>query len=204
MTDHKDILEEAKKEFNRKRDIPNYIENGLIPFSLDKIDWLIVEVEQLRIGGNVNSDLYDQRKDQLEAVEKQRDALLERVQHLLSDPLRQNIEDLTKERDELKEELRISQGIKDGSYTAPKEGWTCYHCGVTFRKPGAASDHFGEVPRAKAKCQYHDLDIERIETDNARLRNELEAAEKKVKELENFAEYIGNEGWERYVKEILK
>jgi len=61
-----------------------------------------------------------------------------------------------------------------GSYTAPKEGWTCYHCGVTFIKPRATRDHYGEVSRDKAKCQYHDLDVEKLEKENAALKEEVE------------------------------
>lgn len=65
----------------------------------------------------------------------------------------------------------------DGTYTAPKEGWTCYHCGETFIKPGAASDHFGEVPRdKKPKCQYHDLDVEKLE-------KEVERQAKRIEEI---------------------
>lgn len=26
---------------------------------------------------------------------------------------------------------------------APKNGWTCFHCGETFRCPSAAAEHFG-------------------------------------------------------------
>jgi hypothetical protein len=28
-------------------------------------------------------------------------------------------------------------------YPIPAHGWTCFHCGDTFKTPGAARDHFG-------------------------------------------------------------
>lgn len=32
------------------------------------------------------------------------------------------------------------------TYPQPKHGWTCFHCGETFKKYGTARDHFGERP----------------------------------------------------------
>lgn len=39
----------------------------------------------------------------------------------------------------------------DDYYTAPKHGWTCYHCGQTFHVPAQAALHFGS-PNAKPGC----------------------------------------------------
>ena len=33
--------------------------------------------------------------------------------------------------------------LQEETYKAPVGGWTCYHCGVTFKKPGAMSDAEG-------------------------------------------------------------
>jgi len=96
---------------------------------------------------------------------------------------------LTKERDEWKgkynlfhlpggkiEELEAEvERLKKGTYKAPIGGWTCYHCGETFKKSGAASDHFGEVPRDKPKCQYHDMDVEKLIAEVERLEYAVEA-----------------------------
>ena len=39
------------------------------------------------------------------------------------------------------------------TYTMPAHGWTCFFCGETFKKYGAARDHFGAEPFATAACQ---------------------------------------------------
>ncbi len=39
------------------------------------------------------------------------------------------------------------------TYQQPKHGWTCFHCGETFKKFGAARDHFGEDIEGSAGCQ---------------------------------------------------
>ncbi len=42
------------------------------------------------------------------------------------------------------------------TYPMPKHGWTCFHCGENFKKPGAAADHFGEKPGEKPACIMFD------------------------------------------------
>jgi hypothetical protein len=37
-------------------------------------------------------------------------------------------------------------------YKNPPHGWTCFHCGETFKLPGLAKDHFGADPLAEAAC----------------------------------------------------
>jgi hypothetical protein len=37
-------------------------------------------------------------------------------------------------------------------YKNPPYGWTCFHCGETFKLPGLAKDHFGADPLAEAAC----------------------------------------------------
>lgn len=48
----------------------------------------------------------------------------------------------------------------DDTYPMPKHGWTCFHCGETFKTPGKAREHFGRTP-----------------LDNKRMRLALEAIE---------------------------
>jgi hypothetical protein len=60
----------------------------------------------------------------------------------------------------------------DGTYPAPKHGWTCFHCGETFKKPGAARDHFGPTPDWSPLC------IERKTVANCDLLDRARSAEK--------------------------
>ena len=41
----------------------------------------------------------------------------------------------------------------DGTYPMPEHGWTCFHCGETFMKPGEANDHFGHRPGLSIACR---------------------------------------------------
>ena len=43
-------------------------------------------------------------------------------------------------------------GMED-TYQTPEHGWTCFHCGETFKKWGAARDHFGGSIDGSAGCQ---------------------------------------------------
>lgn len=40
------------------------------------------------------------------------------------------------------------RGLTDGedTYPAPRHGWTCFHCGETFKTEEGARIHFGETP----------------------------------------------------------
>ena len=38
------------------------------------------------------------------------------------------------------------------TYTAPSDGWVCFHCGERFRTEGAARDHFGATPNVETGC----------------------------------------------------
>ncbi len=38
------------------------------------------------------------------------------------------------------------------TYPMPARGWTCFFCGETFKKIGAAADHFGGEPGAVTAC----------------------------------------------------
>lgn len=46
------------------------------------------------------------------------------------------------------------RGLSDGEdgYPAPAHGWTCFHCGETFRTAKGARLHFGETPAAVPVC----------------------------------------------------
>lgn len=49
------------------------------------------------------------------------------------------------------------RGLLDGpsSYPAPRHGWTCFHCGETFRTYDGALLHFGpgDTQRERPVCQ---------------------------------------------------
>lgn len=49
-----------------------------------------------------------------------------------------------------------------GHYPMPAHGWTCFHCGETFRSPGAARRHFGEKPDGATAC-LHSLAADLVE-----------------------------------------
>jgi len=38
------------------------------------------------------------------------------------------------------------------TYSQPKHGWTCFHCGETFTIPGSARLHFGAAPDRQPGC----------------------------------------------------
>lgn len=39
------------------------------------------------------------------------------------------------------------------TYSMPSHGWTCFHCGETFKTPGAARDHFGFTQASDPACR---------------------------------------------------
>ena len=44
----------------------------------------------------------------------------------------------------------------NGTYQMPAHGWTCFHCGETFTKEGAARDHFGNDQGDQSACVMFD------------------------------------------------
>lgn len=42
--------------------------------------------------------------------------------------------------------------MTEDTYEIPKHGWTCFHCGETFKNMGGARDHFGALPTAVPGC----------------------------------------------------
>lgn len=40
----------------------------------------------------------------------------------------------------------------EDTYLAPEHGWTCFHCGETFKTLGPARDHFGGSIDAEPGC----------------------------------------------------
>lgn len=75
----------------------------------------------------------------------ERDRLLSRITEL---------EKALGERSDVEAHLR---GIAEGpdTYPTPAAGWTCFHCGETFRTARGASLHFGDHPRVRSRplCQ---------------------------------------------------
>lgn len=49
--------------------------------------------------------------------------------------------------------LQKGQAVSGDSYVAPPHGWTCFHCGETFKTVGGARDHFGADPIADPACR---------------------------------------------------
>jgi hypothetical protein len=41
---------------------------------------------------------------------------------------------------------------KIDTYERPPHGWTCFHCGDTFKTVGEARDHFGADPSKEPGC----------------------------------------------------
>ena len=41
---------------------------------------------------------------------------------------------------------KLPDGKAPDTYEMPVDGWVCFHCGVRFKKPGEAREHFGEKP----------------------------------------------------------
>jgi hypothetical protein len=39
------------------------------------------------------------------------------------------------------------------TYPKPEHGWTCFHCGETFKTIGGARDHFGFEPSSDPACR---------------------------------------------------
>jgi hypothetical protein len=53
---------------------------------------------------------------------------------------------------DIKAHIRGLQPNPAATYPAPAHGWTCFHCGETFRTPGGARLHFGERPGPAPAC----------------------------------------------------
>lgn len=47
---------------------------------------------------------------------------------------------------------RIPAEQSGDTYISPEQGWTCFHCGETFKHSVHARIHFGETPAAKPGC----------------------------------------------------
>lgn len=46
----------------------------------------------------------------------------------------------------------LGGGGPGDTYPAPAHGWTCFHCGETFKGSAAAALHFGAVPSREPAC----------------------------------------------------
>ena len=67
------------------------------------------------------------------------------------------------------------------TYTAPENGWVCFHCGVRFMDRKSAARHFGPRPVSVASCllSYTELLIElrTVERELARLHEKNQDCE---------------------------
>lgn len=43
--------------------------------------------------------------------------------------------------------------VAQDAYFKPEHGWTCFHCGDTFKTYGSARDHFGFEPSSDPACR---------------------------------------------------
>ena len=53
------------------------------------------------------------------------------------------------------------------TYTAPRDGWVCFHCGKRFYEIDWAREHFGYYPTSKTACL---LGVEGIREELRKLR----------------------------------
>lgn len=81
----------------------------------------------------------------------------------------------------------------DGTYQAPRHGWTCFHCGETFsiathgshaQAVQGAREHFGPDPRWTPAC------IELMQSKPQQLYRRLRRAEIKLAEYPNLEEQV--------------
>ncbi len=75
----------------------------------------------------------------------------------------------------------------EDTYPMPAHGWTCFHCGETFRTPEGARQHFGADPLATPGCQIKAgeergllREIRRLEAVLARYRAEDSDTERRM------------------------
>ena len=72
------------------------------------------------------------------------------------------------------------------TYQQPEHGWTCFHCGETFKTIGSARDHFGETPKEVPGCI--------IKAGNEKgLLMELRRTQKQLEKIKHAAIYIKRE-----------
>ncbi len=79
--------------------------------------------------------------------------------------------------------------MTEETYTQPKHGWTCFHCGETLKTVGAAQDHFGEGPFDEPGCLMKVrvgnergwlMEIRKLEEENAKQSRQIEEMDNEV------------------------
>ena len=62
--------------------------------------------------------------------------------------------------------------MTDSTYVRPPNGWTCFHCGNTFKDYAAAKVHFGDRPSMPVGCSVDLVEYRRMRRayHNARLK----------------------------------
>jgi len=75
------------------------------------------------------------------------DSLIAKLTDLKTDYI--NVDKSGSAEDALEEAIAI---IRQESANRPLRAWTCFHCGETFTKTGAALDHFGDNPLRTPGC----------------------------------------------------
>lgn len=74
--------------------------------------------------------------------------------------------------------------MTNDTYPMPAHGWTCFHCGETFRTAGLAREHFGATPDEEPSCKL------KVTLKEWGLIYELRKATAKVRRLTDRAEAL--------------
>lgn len=82
--------------------------------------------------------------------------------------------------------------MTEDTYSAPPDGWVCFHCGERFTTFGAASDHFGERPDDGVACRIRDG--EELGLVMALRRSQAETVEARCKVAELVTKMVGVQG----------
>jgi hypothetical protein len=104
--------------------------------------------------------------------------------------------------DDLQAALRAVGFFSHETYAGPVNGWTCFHCGETFRTPGAAALHFGATPDSMPGCilkvkageefgllmalRKAEADVMALRSQNEQLDHEAGSYHGMVRELERY------------------
>lgn len=83
------------------------------------------------------------------------------------------------------------------TYPMPLHGWTCFHCGETFKTPGSARNHFGFDPSYDPAC--------RIKVGAERgLVMALRKAEQEIEELRHLLHNDASEAYRMYANQAVR
>ena len=82
------------------------------------------------------------------------------------------------------------------TYPQPEHGWTCFHCGETFKHQTLARIHFGHYPTATPACQLSPAHV-REELRRYRMQeSKLQDIRNRLASLLELTDYGGGMGRE--------